>query len=86
MRHLNELVLFEEVILKNNSNVCCYEEQFESFMETILYRLDSIYYIFFFNLVIAGVIMYYVALLFKKRAIQYTEDEYKTTVLINHMV
>lgn len=88
MRNLNELVIFEEVILKNTNgtNICCYEDQFESFMEIIIYKLEFIYYIFFFNLFILGGILYYFYRLFKKRAIQYTEDEYKTTVLINHMV
>jgi len=78
MRHLLEKV--------NNITVCYPNEELTVFGFDLLIRYNIIIMIVIINLIIILWIIFFIRKMIYKRVIVYTQDDYKTTVNINHIV
>ena len=78
MRHLLEKV--------NNITVCYPNEELLVFGFDLLVRYNIIIMIVIINLLIVLWVLYFIKKMIYKKVITYTQDEYKTTVNINHVV
>ena len=86
MRHLSDINFIEEVFVSNDTQICCYNERVESIMDTVNYNFTTILILIVFNHALFILIIVFIYRLVNKKAVVYKDDDYQTTININHIV
>ena len=66
--------------------MCCYNERVESIMDTVNYNFTTILILIVFNHALFILIIVFIYKLVNKKAVVYKDDDYQTTININHII
>lgn len=102
MRHLSDISFIEEIFILNDTDnklafktdnkevfktgMCCYNERIESIMDTVNYNFTTILILIVFNHALFILIIVFIYRLVNKKAVVYRDDDYQTTININHII